>query len=75
MPRTCTLCNHPRRDGVDRALLAGGWQAEKQRVQGKVRADSPSDWVGPVRFVGPPSVRVRLQGVPVPFRLCRLGGV
>src|SRR5215469_12381261 len=23
MPRTCTLCNHPRRDGIDRALLAG----------------------------------------------------
>src|SRR5215469_3175052 len=23
MPRTCTLCNHPRRDGIDRALLDG----------------------------------------------------
>ena len=23
MPRLCTLCNHPRRDGIDRALLAG----------------------------------------------------
>ena len=23
MPRTCTLCNHPQRDGIDRALLAG----------------------------------------------------
>ena len=23
MPRTCTLCNHPRGDGIDRVLLAG----------------------------------------------------
>ena len=23
MPRTCTLCNHPQRDRLDRALLAG----------------------------------------------------
>ena len=23
MPRTCTLCNRPRRDGIDRALLDG----------------------------------------------------
>jgi hypothetical protein len=23
MPRTCTLCNHPQRDSIDRALLAG----------------------------------------------------
>jgi transposase-like protein len=23
MPRTCTICNHPRRDAIDLALLAG----------------------------------------------------
>jgi hypothetical protein len=23
MPRTCTLCKHPQRDSIDRALLAG----------------------------------------------------
>jgi len=66
MPRTCTLCNHSRRDGIDRAL-----RAEDGRLRSSVSWGSS----GPIRpAMAPGPEWSGLQGVPVPFRLCRLGG-
>jgi 5-methylcytosine-specific restriction endonuclease McrA len=45
MPRTCTICTHPQREAIDRALVAGQkladfliWQSEGKNLRERVQA-------------------------------------